>query len=496
MWTACGATSSLAPPPHAAALQVHAGGHVGSVGEYVSVCHVHGMAVAVPHRAEKMLAVDPSRGQTSTIDLPVNEVLVAVPLDAGKILVLNPSTGQSQSIDLPSGIDASMPRKFGSICNVNGRAVAAPSGAEKILVVEPADGQVSAIELPASIDASKCCKYLSVCNVNRKAVMAPCNAEKILVVDPEASQAWAIDLPFGLDARTEWKYFSWRRHSIYDKILVVDPATSKAQARDLPAGIDASRCHKYCSISVASGRAVAVPWNAKRILVLDPATGHASAIDLPAGIDASRGRKFLCACAVNGKAVAVPSGAEKVLVVDPVHGQASARDLPAGIDASRPRKYESLVAALVSYWVHTDEQEPPQIEHAAMHAHLELLSEAKKHRTWRIIFTGHSLGGMYAADFAQKRAINYINANDPCSRAWGAINLRSFVDLAAQGVENGLVGGLRSIDGLVASQAVTAAARQLLSRQEISAFRGAEGSEPTEPVLSLESLLAHPRQPP
>ena len=71
MWTACGATSSLAPPPHAAALQVHAGGHVGSVGEYVSVCHVHGMAVAVPHRAEKMLAVDPSRGQTSTIDLPV-----------------------------------------------------------------------------------------------------------------------------------------------------------------------------------------------------------------------------------------------------------------------------------------------------------------------------------------------------------------------------------------------------------------------------------------
>ncbi|CAE7344420.1 unnamed protein product [Symbiodinium natans] len=145
-------------------------------------------------------------------------------------------------------------------------------------------------------------------------------------------------------------------------------------------------------------------------------------------------------------------------------------------------RFAELVAALVSYWVHTDEQEPPQIEHAAMHAHLELLSEAKKHRTWRIIFTGHSLGGMYAAvllfkrsrrrwdrrmlDFAQKRAINYINANDPCSRAWGAINLRSFVDLAAQGVENGLVGGLRSIDGLVASQAVTAAARQLLSRPD------------------------------
>ena len=685
-----GASSSLAPPPHAAAPQVREG----SVGKYVSVCHVHGMAVAVPNRAEKVLAVDPARGQTSTIDLPVGidagrsykfssvccvkEVLVAVPLDAEKILVLNPSTGQAQSVDLPSGVEASMPCKFGSVCNVNGRAVAAPSGAEKILVVDPADGQVWGIELPTTIDASKCCKYLSICNVNGKAVMAPCNAEKILVVDPEASQAWAIDLPLGVDARTEWKYFSAcglveRAVAVpldAEKILVVDPATCQAQAIHLPAGIDASRCDKYCSISVVNGRAVAVPWNAKKILVVDPATGLASAIDLPTGIDARRGRKFLCACAVNDKAVAVPSGAEKVLVVDPATGQASALDLPAGIDASRPRKYESvcsmkgravavpldaervlvvdaaagkastidlpgtlpicsmkgtvlveqtlvtclpasgdcfnltlrhrnmhrlpifpeLVAALLIYWVQTDEREPPRIEYAAMHTHrqiqeaeygstvdfatvtaelptgnvfyvvlksnsyildflswnleldhaltqdpdffihagaaravqdalfwlehhlLEQLTEAWRNGTRRIIFTGHSLGGMYAAvllflfwkkmgssdvgcllcnfevrcvtfgspmvfgggsqqaqdfkHFGQKRAINYINENDPCPRAWGAINLRRFVELAARGVENGHFDGLRSIDGLVASEAVTEAARDLLSRPD------------------------------
>ncbi|CAE7655484.1 unnamed protein product [Symbiodinium sp. CCMP2456] len=687
-----GASSSRAPPPHAAALQLQAGCDVGTVGKYASVCHVHGMAVAVPNRAQKVLAVDPARDQTSTIDLPVGidasrsykfssvcyvkEVLVAVPLDAEKILVLNPLTGQSQSIGLPSGMEASMPCKFGSVCSVNGRAVAAPSGAEKILVVDPEDGHVWGIELPVGIDASKCCKYRSVCNVNGKAVMAPCNAEKILVVDPEASQAWAIDLPFGVDARAEWKYFSvcslmGRAVAVpldAEKILVVDPATCLAQAIHLPAGIDASRCDKYCSVSVVSGRAVAVPWNAKKILVVDPATGQALAIDLPTGIDASRARKFLCACAVNGKAVAVPSGAEKVLVVDAANGQASALDLPAGVDASRPRKYESvcsmkgravavpfdaemvlvvdptagkasaidlpasmpscsmngtifveqtlgmrlstdclnptlhhsnihclpiyaeLLAALLSCWVHTDEREPPQIEYAAMHVHrliqpagvgstvnfatvtaelptgnvlyvvlksnfcildflswnleldhtmtqdpdffihagaaravqdalfwlehnlLERLKEAKKNRTWRIIFTGHSSGGMYAAvllflfwkkmgstdvgcllcnfdvqcvtfgspmvfgggsqqaqdfkAFAQKRAVNYINGNDPCPRAWGAINLRRFVEVAVQSAESGLVDDLRSIDGLVASQAVTAAARQLLSRPD------------------------------
>ena len=124
--------------------------------------------------------------------------------------------------------------------------------------------------------------------------------------------------------------------------------------------------------------------------MVDPATGRASAIDLPGS---------MLFCGMSGKAVdeqtlgmCLPASTHCLNLT--LH-HSNIHQLP---------RFAELVAALVSYWVHTDEQEPPQIEHAAMHAHLELLSEAKKHRTWRIIFTGHSLGGMYAAVLLFKRS--------------------------------------------------------------------------------------------
>eukprot|EP00439_Symbiodinium_sp_Y106_P047132 s634_g6.t1 len=115
---------------------------------------------------------------------------------------------------------------------------------------------------------------------------------------------------------------------------------------------------------------------------------------------------------------------------------------------------------------------------------LDGLQKARANGVQRVIFTGHSLGGMYAAvllflfwkkmdgalpdvarefkAFAQKRAVNYINENDPCPRAWGAINLCQLVEVAAKR----LVDDLGSIKGFVASQAVAAAAQQVLDRPD------------------------------
>eukprot|EP00439_Symbiodinium_sp_Y106_P074268 s634_g14.t1 len=507
------------------------------------------------------------------------------PCNAEKILVVDPEASQAWAIDLPSGVDARTEWRYFSVCSLMERAVAVPLDTEKILVVDPATCQAQAIDLPAGIDASRCDKYCSVSVVNGRAVAVPWNAKKI---------------------------------------LVVDPATAQASAIDLPTGIDASRGRKFLCACAVNDKAVAVPSGAEKVLVVDPAIGQAFVLDLPAGIDASRPRKYESVCSVNGRAVAGPVDADRVLLVDLATGKASAIDLPANMSSIGSMKgrftveetlgmclpastdclnltlphstvhclpiYAELVAALLSYWVHTDEQEPPQIEHAALHAHrliqpagygstvnfatvtaelptgnvlyvvlksnsyildfhswsleldhtmtqdpdffihagaaravqdalfwlehnlLERLKEAKKNRTWRIVFTGHSSGGMYAAvllflfwkkmgstdvgcllcnfdvqcvtfgspmvfgggsqqaqgfkAFAQKRAVNYINENDPWPRAWGAINLRRFVEVAAQSAENGLVDGLRSIDGLVASHSVAAAARQLLSRPD------------------------------
>ena len=146
---------------------------------------------------------------------------------------------------------------------------------------------------------------------------------------------------------------------------------------------------------------------------------------------------------------------------------------------------------------------------------LERLKTARENGVRSVIFTGHSLGGMYAAllfyifwkkktdgaskdvvsllsdfdvrcvtfgspmvfggdspqaqafkEFAAKGAVNYINGNDPCPRAWGAINLRQFVSMATKSVQKGLVDELGSVKGFVASQVVAAAAQHVLNRPD------------------------------
>ncbi|OLP97879.1 hypothetical protein AK812_SmicGene19741 [Symbiodinium microadriaticum] len=605
---------------HASAIGLPAGIDASREWKYRSVCNVNGKAVAVPHNAEKILAVDPVSGQASAIDLPagidassggkylsvcnVNGKAVAVPANAEKILVVDPATGQASAIDLPAGLNASWGRTYASVCSVNGKAVAVPCGAEKILVVDPATGQASAIDLPAGIDASGVDKFWSVCNVNGKVVAVPYNAEKILVMDPTIGQASAIDLPAGIDESTMRKFASvcsvdGKAVAVPDdaeKVLVVDPVSGQASAIDLPAGIDASREWKYQSVCNVNRKAVAVPRNAEKILVVDPATGQASAIDLPASIDASEWGKFLSVCNVNGKAVAVPCHAEQILVVKLSPTQA--QTLRLGLHQSTVQEtpvFTELVAALLSYWVYTDEPESPRLEHASMQVHrviqpgefgsavkiatvtadlptgkvmyvvfkgtsyildflnwnlelnhamtqdadffvhggaastlqaasfwleqilLDRLEKASENGVRTVVFTGHSLGGMYASLllyafwkkmdgtsqasqdvlsvlsgfdlrcvtfgspmvfggfskqaqdfnlFAQGRAVNYINENDPCPRAWGAINLRHFVEVAARSVQNELVDELGSVKGFVASQVVAAAAQQVLSRPD------------------------------
>ena len=632
----------------ASAIDLPEGIDAGRAGKFRSVCSVNGKAVAAPYDAEKILIVDPATGQASAIDLPagihasktgkfvsvfnMNGKAVAVPYDAEKILVVDPATGQASAIDLPTGIDASRTGKFVSVFNMNGKAVAAPYDAEKILVVDPATGQASAIDLPTGIDSSRRGKFVSVFNMNVKAVVVPYHAEKILVVDLAICQASAMDLPAGIDASREGKYLSVCNvngkavavpaHA--EKVVIVDPANGHASAIDLPESIDASRVDKFWSVCNVSGKALAVPVGAEKILVVDPVAGQASAINLPEGIDANREYKYVSVCNVNGKAVAVPFSAEKTLVVELPPSNATQLNL--SLQQSTVQQtplFAELVAAALSYWVYTDELEPPQLDHASMQVHrviqpgefgssvkiarvtadlptdkvmyvvfkgtsyildflnwnLELnhamtqdpdffvhggaastlhaasfwleqgllkhLEEASGNGVRRVILAGHSLGGMYAEvllyllwkkmespsqtskdgvsflsdldvrcvtfgspmvfggssqqaqefkAFAQQRAVNYINENDPCPRAWGTVDLRQFVEVAAHSVQNGLVDEFGSVKGFVASQALAAAAQQVLSRpdfQLLEDFASRYQHFAALKVLSSERRVAH-----
>ena len=132
----------------------------------------------------------------------------------------------------------------------------------------------------------------------------------------------------------------------------------------------------------------------------------------------------------------------------------------------------------------------------------------------RVVFAGHSLGGMYAQmclfltweelsrgsgtlseilssmdlqsfsfgasmvfggnsqklrqfkDFARDHAVNYILADDPCAWAWGALHLRHFVQQAALAVKKGLQNTFGSLQGMLASKVVEATATALLKRPD------------------------------
>ena len=249
--------------------------------------------VAVPRDAEKILVVDPTSREAFAIDLPsgiradrelkfgsscsVNGRVVAVPSYAEKSLVVDPTSREAFAIDLPSGIRADREEKFWSSCSVNGRVVAVPDSAEKILVVDPTSREAFAIDLPSGIRADREEKFGSSCLVNGRVVAVPENAEKILVVDPTSREAFAIDLPSGIRADRELKFLSscsvnGRVVAVprdAEKILVVDPTSREAFAINLPSGIRADRELKFVSSCSVNGRVVAAPFGAEKILVVD-----------------------------------------------------------------------------------------------------------------------------------------------------------------------------------------------------------------------------------
>ena len=562
----------------ASAIDLPPGIDAGKANKFRAICSVGGKAVAAPRNAEKILVVDPSTSTASAIDLPpgidagrvwkflaicsVGGKAVAAPCDAEKILVVDPSTSTASAIDLPPGIDAGKANKFRAICSVGGKAVAAPCDAEKILVVDPSTSTASAIDLPPGIDAGKANKFRAICLVGGKAVAAPCDAEKILVVDPSTSTASAIDLPPGIDAGRVWKFLaicSVGSKAVAapcdaEKTLVVNPCTSTASAIDLPPGIDAGRDGKFKSICSVGGKAVAAPCDAEKILVLHveeavdlslhlhDSTVHQKEafVDLVAAVLAS----WVYTDAVE------PPHIEGVTfeVHQVIHPGANGTVAKlATVTAMLPtQKVLYVVFKGTSYMLDylnwqlehdnaTTEDEDffihkgaastvKQLQFMKEQHFLDRLVAARSQGVTKLIWAGHSLGGMYAQAsfysawqmwngnptspkgldlheklkpfqlkciafgspmvfggcsqqakdfraFAKDRAVNYIHADDPCPRAWGALDLREFINQASKGVQQGVSDAYGSVAGCGASIFIPQAAESFMRSPDFGHIR-------------------------
>ena len=507
----------------------------------------------------------------------MNGRVVAVPRNAEKILAVDPTSREAFAIDLPSGIRADRGRKFESSCSVNGRVVAVPCYAEKILVVDPTSREAFAIDLPSGIRADRDWKFQSSCPVNGRVVAVPDDAEKILVVDPTSREVFAIDLPSGIRADRESKFLSscsvnGRVVAVprdAEKSLVVDPTSREAFAIDLPSGIRADRGRKFESSCSVNGRVVAVPSDTEKILVVDVnrSTFRPFSLDLHTS-DVHQTPQFAELVA------AMLSSWVYIDDLEPPQMAHAAFEVHAVIqpgDLGRSVKIASVTAELpvgkvlfivfkgTSYMLdflnwnlehdHEITGEADFFAHGGTvstirntkflksDAFLNRLIAARGQGVQRVVFAGHSLGGMFAQmslylaweevrrgssplseilssmdlqsftfgapmvfggnsqklsrfkDFARDHAVNYILADDPCARAWGALDLRHFVQQATQAVKKGLKDTYGSWKGTLASTVLEAMAEALLARPDFLMIQ--DFARKYEHVVPLRVLSAN-----
>eukprot|EP00435_Cladocopium_sp_Y103_P065044 s348_g26.t2 len=109
-----------------------------------------------------------------------------------------------------------------------------------------------------------------------------------------------------------------------------------------------------------------------------------------------------------------------------------------------------------------------------------------------MVFGGNSEKLRQFKDFAQNHAVNYIHANDPCPRAWGALNLRHFVQQATLAARNGFIGAHGAIKGRVASTVVEEGAAALLERPDFNLIEDlARKYEHVVPLRVLSTNTQH-----
>ena len=574
--------------------------------KFLSCCSANGHAVAVPYNAESILVVDPTSPYAFAIELPsginaetrhkfqsscsVNGQVVAVPFKAEKILVVDPQSRQAFTIDMPSGIKADRSHKFACSCVVNGQVVAVPYDAKKILVVDPLSRQAFAIDLPPAVFAKGSAKFRTSALVNGQVVAVPYDAEEILVVDPASREAFTIDLPSDIDEERRHKFKSSCSVNgqvvavpyCAEKALVVDPGSRHAFA------ISAGGWQFLNSSCLVNGQVVAGPNDRKQTLVVDPSSRRAFTRFVPGNPEEQKDFDFLLSCSVHGQVVAVPCDAAKIRLL-------CSRSLRLGLptsDVHTTPQFVDLVAALLSFWVYTNDLEPPALEHASFEVidwgeptevgrpvrlrgviadlpvgkvffivfrrtsglldfenwnlkpvyvsddffastgatyamarirlWIECLSPARfrflrENGVKRIVFAGHSVGGEYAQlclkmwwrtlqanrprriyhylssfdlqcitfgapmvfggsskearkfqDFAEERAVNYIHADDPCPRAWGALKLRIFFEKATVAVNDGLTDPHGSIKGTLSPKVVEEMATKFLNSPDFN----------------------------
>ncbi|CAK9099655.1 Lipase_3 domain-containing protein [Durusdinium trenchii] len=373
--------------------------------------------------------------------------------------------GQASTIYLPSGIRAARERKFHSSCSVNGRVVAVPCYAEKILVVDPTSREAFAIDLPSGISADRAWTFCSSCSVNGRVVAVPDNAEKIL------------------DA---------------EKILVVDVNTSNARrlSLELPTS-DVHNTPQFADLVAA----LLSSW----IYGDDPEppqTMHAS-FEVHKVIQPGDFGRSLKIASVTAH---LPTG--KVLYIV-FKGTSYMLDF-----LNWNLEHDHEITGETDFFAHGGTASTIRsTKFLKSDIFLSRLVAARGQGVRKVVFTGHSLGGMYAQmclflawkemrgtgslsevlssldlqsftfgapmvfggnsqkardfkNFAREHAVNYILSDDPCARAWGALNLRHFVQQATLAVKKGLQDTYGSVKGTLASRVVEQIATHLLERPD------------------------------
>ena len=459
-------------------------------GKFLSSCVVNDQVVAVPMKAEKILLVDPQSREAFAIDLPSG-------VSAHRSFYID---GEGPFLDMEDGEG-----NFLSCCSVNGRVVAVPCDAKKILLVDPTSQQASTIDLPPGITAKRRGKFCCSCTVNGKVVAVPYNAEKVLVVDPASSHAFAVDLP-GMNLRQEWTpsyVCSANGYIVFppfdsDKILVLAVSSSGSRPLTLDLHSDVHTTPQFSELAAAMLSFWIYTENRKP-LEMKHARFEVHNLLRPLDLGKSMKIAMLTAHLPVGKVLFVVFRGTTCLL-DFGRWNLDDREIVVGDEG-------------LGFFAHGGATEAMEdMVHWKSRSFVKRLEKAKQQGVQSVAFVGHSLGGMYAQlcflwawrqiqlgngllasfglqcitfgapmvfggtsqkaqdfkDFAKGRAVNYIHGDDPCPRAWGALNLRNFIQQGVAAVKGGLQDTHGSLKGRFTVEDLETLAVELLERPDFN----------------------------
>lgn len=539
--------------------------------KFYGICVVGGKIVAAPYDSDELLVFDPMKETVKGVKVgrvaygkgkfrgicAVGKKAFAAPCHSDELLIYDSTTDEVRGVDITSIARGGW--KYADICVVDGKVVASPCHADKVLIYDPVLDEVRGVDLPApppragSLTNDIRCKYRGICAVDERAILAPVDTDHLLIFNTATDEFSFQDVTSVAKGYNKFHGICTIGNRVVavpgdgNNLLIYEPATKKISGLDISSIAKGDK--KFGAACAVGGKVVAAPLNSDQLLVFEVDRAAPAPLNLMCSNIPEHGRLVDLAAATVSYWVYDAKAQDPVpdlpyvnlvsncLMEETKTGSVKVGAVTGSFETGRKVlflafKGTSYLMDFINWNIEHDHAETNDHDffiHAGAgrvirnlyflkkDAFISLLESAYENGVRELVFTGHSLGGMYAtsaiakafkefnsfsgknekvekllrtvrcvtygapmcfghedweardpcldtlAHFISSRAVNYIHDNDPCPRAWSGFDVKEFIPIAGEALKSGVNEQAGGVAGAVVSRIVDEALARFLA---------------------------------